>query len=525
MVTTSIGACNGQGECFVPIENDPAEGWSLSGNTVTLAAGLCGQLAGAPAAKGAASGTAQLFFANDANNPSCATKTEAQPVCGEAQLLGDGGGEDASSPGDGGAIAMGTGAPDANTSGGAFDSGKGSSGGGPNGPADAGQSAPVDASVVASGVLSGVTSLAAGPSTTCAVIQNNDVDCWGLVLGTETATPEPIAGLAGVSTGALGGSPTNGFACALQGAGGGPVSCEGANGTGQLGDESIMDSDSPMAVSGLTTATAIAAGTGFACAIVKSGDVECWGDDTYGQLGNETMGQTFTSPVAVQGLPMATAIALGSDFACALVQGGFVECWGDNANEIFGSSEAGAPASSSTPVTVEGFQVGDTISTIAAGLSHVCALMESGAVYCWGDNSFEQLGQSNSSLSVSATPIAVVPAGVTAIAAGGNATCVIMQGGEVECWGSNLDGQLGNASVGQFSAAPVTPGVSGAKSLVVGGEHACALLTDGTVECWGSNAYGQIGTGSYNFAIETASPVTAAGTGLAAASDAATPAP
>jgi len=511
MVTTSVGACNSQGQCFVPVENDPNEGWSVNGNTVTLAAGLCAQLMG---------GAAQLFVVD---NPMFPTKTDSQPVCEPTALTGDGGLETA----DGSAVAT----TDASTRGMAADSG-GSFGGGFGGdsstnapdatvtlPEDAGSGTgggfggPDTGAVEdASSVLTGVVSIAAGPVTTCAVLQSGNVDCWGLVLGDATPIPEPLAGLTGISTGAIGGTQSSEFACELES---NTPLCEGSNSSGQLGNNSTVDSDTPVAVAGITGATSIGAGAAFACALID-GTVQCWGDNTYGQLGNGT-NQSSSTPVSVSYIDTATEIAVGSNFACALEQGGAVECWGNNQYGILGDFEAST--SSNTPVSVTGF--GGVVPTqIAAGGNHVCVLTSQG-VYCWGDNTYDQLGMGGAAAGAS-SPTPVESFGltsITAVAAGGNETCVIVQAGQVACWGSNDEGQLGTSS-GSMSVTAMPVGVSSATAIAVGGEHACALLQGGSVKCWGYNLAGEIGTGSLSPTVVTPPQVvTGAGPGLATADD------
>jgi len=528
VTSNGVGACNAQGLCFVPIESDPVEGWVLSGNTVTLAPGLCSMLM---------ANTAQLYAVN---NASCPTKVESQPVCGLVQELGDGGvanGDDGGVAEDGGIASSGGGVRMADaavmTSSGGSSSGSGSSGGGFEGdaqtftpPLDAGTGtgfgAP-DATVPDAGttsVLTGVTSLAAGVDTTCAVIQDDTVDCWGVVLGVQMPTPTNVPGLDGVSVGAVGGNLTAGFACALES---GSVLCEGQNGSGQLGNGSQTPSDTPVLVSGLGgQATAVTAGAAFTCALV-SGTVECWGDNTYGQLGNGTAVSQSLEPVAVSNLTNATAIAAGSDFACAVVAGTSVECWGDNTYGILGPDADGGP-SSNEPVAVTGFIDTGTISSITAGMNHVCALFASGSLECWGDNSFDQLGTGGASVTgSSSSPVEAFGGTASQVAAGGNETCVVVQK-EVACWGANDQGQLGS-NPSSPSSSPVLAISLGttATAVVVGAEHACALVQGGSVECWGSNSNGQLGRGSSSATPETPAPVVAAGASSAEVPDASLP--
>jgi alpha-tubulin suppressor-like RCC1 family protein len=244
----------------------------------------------------------------------------------------------------------------------------------------------------------------------------------------------------------------------------------------------------------LTGVIAVSAGgSGFACALLTGGTVDCWG---------ASPGATTPSgtPAPVSGLTGATAISAGLDFACALVTGGTVECWGGNVSGQLGN---GSITDSSTPVVVIGLTGATAVS---AGAEAACAVLTGGTVECWGNNSAGQLG--NGSMTNSSTPVVVTGlTGATAVSAGGGSeddeiACALLTGGTVECWGFDDDGELGNGSM-TFSSGPVTvTGLTGATavSVTVGSAaeetFTCALLTGGTVQCWGQNGLGELGNGS-----------------------------
>jgi alpha-tubulin suppressor-like RCC1 family protein len=362
----------------------------------------------------------------------------------------------------------------------------------------AGESA---ASVQASATpSSGVTAIAAGDLHTCAVV-NGGVQCWGDNtngdLGNNSTTqsnvPVTVFGLAsgsGATAIAAGGY----HSCAVVNGG---VQCWGDNTNGDLGNNSTTESDVPLAVFGLasgSSATAIAAGEYYSCALVTGG-ILCWGANASGELGNNSTTQSNV-PVTVSGLSGkgVTGIAAGSSHTCAPVAGG-VECWGDNNLGDLGNNST---TSSSVPVTVSG--LGGSVTAIAAGENgfHSCAIV-SGGVQCWGDNNNGQLG--NNSTTESNVPVTVsgLPSGsgATAIAAGENHTCAVVNGG-VQCWGGNAYGQLGNNSTAE-SNMPVTvsglPSGSGATAIAAGEVHTCAIVKGG-VQCWGNNLGGQLGNNS-----------------------------
>ena len=132
----------------------------------------------------------------------------------------------------------------------------------------------------------------------------------------------------------------------------------------------------------------------------------CWGYNLFGQLGNGTTADSST-PVAVSGISTATSVTAGGDHACALLSGGSIKCWGYNG---YGSLGNGTTTDSSTPVTVSAIS---TAVSVTAGGEHTCAILSGGSVKCWGFNSDGELG--NGTTTDSLTPVAV--SGITAAVA------------------------------------------------------------------------------------------------------------
>jgi alpha-tubulin suppressor-like RCC1 family protein len=357
--------------------------------------------------------------------------------------------------------------------------------------------------------LGGTSSvLAAGGQETCSVTSTNALWCWGSnvngQLGTATPAAVTIPGATEAITGSFvpaqitsAGTAVTSVAvgdfhaCALsKGTGGGSeVQCWGDNAYGQLGGGAATMSQTPVTVQGLTNVTAIAAGGYHTCALA-GGSVMCWGNNADGQLGDGTTSNQ-SSPVAVQGLSGATAIVAGGAHTCALTSGGGVVCWGLN---NYGQLGTGSTVNSSTPVNVSGLATG--VKAIATGNSHTCALGDSGSVMCWGWNEYGQLG--NNSTNASYVPVSVTglsPA--TAIATGGDHTCAIVTGGAVWCWGNDQAGQLGDGQCIDSNVPVSVMAVSGSAIAIAAGiEHSCAMLTGGLLQCWGWNVTGQLGDGT-----------------------------
>ncbi len=183
--------------------------------------------------------------------------------------------------------------------------------------------------------------------------------------------------------------------------------------------------------------------------MLSGGTVQCWGGDTSGQLGNNTQGTSFDTPVAVSGLTSATAIALGSGFSCALTSGGGVQCWGDNQYGELGNNAAGT--NSSVPVAVSGLT---GVTALGGGDEHACAVASGGSLQCWGSNQYGQLGTGSTTQSNVPGAVSGLSSGVASVAGGQYHTCALTSAGAVQCWGWNMYGQLGNNSTSQ-SDVPV----------------------------------------------------------------------
>ena len=308
----------------------------------------------------------------------------------------------------------------------------------------------------------------------------------------------------------------------------GQVYCWGDNGTGQLGDNTTTNSWTPIAVNTTAgtgamngkTITQITSGANHTCALDTLGQVYCWGDNGFGQLGDNSTTNSWT-PVAVNTTAgtgamngkTITQITSGANHTCAIDTAGQVYCWGENA---YGQLGDNTTTGRTTPVAVNttvgaGAMDGKVIAQITAGSTHTCALDIAGQVYCWGLNSAGQLG--DNSTTNRWAPVAVnTTAGtgdmdgktITQITAGYTHTCALDTLGQVYCWGYNSRGQLGDGSFSNDptlvpAAVNTTAGVSAMNGkviiqIVAGAVHACALDVAGSIYCWGyNNPHGTLG--------------------------------
>jgi alpha-tubulin suppressor-like RCC1 family protein len=277
--------------------------------------------------------------------------------------------------------------------------------------------------------------------------------------------------------------------------------------------------DNPFEEGNTTGVNNIRAGESHTCALLSTGDVRCWGRPTYGQLGYgnsfpvgaDANSPQYPYPYSAGNVPLmgkATKIAVGLNHTCALLDTGFVRCWGVNNFGQLGLNSM-QNVGDAEPITNFGYvSLGGIATSISAGYNHTCALMDTGNVRCWGYNGHGQLGYGNTE-NVGDNEQAhrygdvEVGAPVKDIVAGGNHTCVITTTNKVRCWGYNGHGQLGlnnTTTVGNNDkpslAADVNLGGGNPVQLSAGGNHTCALIDNGYVRCWGYNGHGQLGYGN-----------------------------
>jgi alpha-tubulin suppressor-like RCC1 family protein len=218
----------------------------------------------------------------------------------------------------------------------------------------------------------------------------------------------------------------------------------------------------------------------------------------------------------------AVAIIASGQDTCALLQSGAMQCWGDN---YCGQLGDGTTISRTTAVYVRNSDNTSNLANVVAitggagngnddiGGSHICALLQSGAVQCWGSNRAGELGDAN--MTDSYLPVDVRNLddttnllGVVGITGGALHTCALLQSGAMQCWGDNYYGQLGNGSTINSNIPVTVKGLtSHAVAITAGNQHTCALLQSGAMQCWGYNQYGQLGDGSSGSSPVT-SPVT-----------------
>jgi len=349
--------------------------------------------------------------------------------------------------------------------------------------------------------------ISTGHSHTCAILDDGSVNCWGdntygqLGDGTTTdrSTPTQTSSL-GTDRAAVAITAGGLHTCAILADG--SVSCWGANSQGQLGDGTTTDRNTPTQTSSLgTNKTAVAINTGYehTCVILDDGSVSCWGDNYYGQLGDETNTDRNT-PIQIFSLGTwrtAVAITTGGMHTCAILDVGSVSCWGYNGHGTLGD---GTTTHRNTPTQTTSLGTDKTAVAISAGYQDTCVILDDGSVSCWGRNHIGQLGDGTTTDRNTPTQTSSLGTGRTAVAisAGRYHTCAILDDGSGSCWGWNYYGGLGDGTTTNRNIPSQTPIIWEGKNVIgiSAYEHTCVILDEGSVSCWGRNYIGQLGDGS-----------------------------
>jgi alpha-tubulin suppressor-like RCC1 family protein len=343
----------------------------------------------------------------------------------------------------------------------------------------------------------------------------------------------------------------------------GNAGCWGSNDYGVLGVplDQVTDGPSWLPLAGDPVALATSAFHG--CAVLEGGAVHCWGanpDDLLGRPNGacterETDGTCVSRPGATLLTSGAVALAAGGrppvlassgqdareprPLTCALMDSGQVSCWGDNSAGALGTLEpvlerpepdlvmdtAGFPLRDVVHIAVGADRVyaidelgevwfwGGTVSRgarreplprarhLAVGQRHSCLVTDGGAVMCWGDNTNGQVGDPDAArfcnpetedCQLGITRVVGVSRAVE-VAVGAHHSCALDLDGRVTCWGSNQHTQLGDEVPSLISGPVVVPLPGKATQVVAGRGHSCAALMGGAVMCWGAGGAGQLG--------------------------------
>jgi hypothetical protein len=375
-------------------------------------------------------------------------------------------------------------------------------------------------------LLAGAKSMIGDDGGFCSVLSSGGVDCWGDTLGNgtenESATPVQVVGINGVGTlsGVKSLASMQFSFCAVLNSGG--VDCWGEDTFGELGNGTVgTTSYVPVQVENiegngpLTGVSSLDGGgsPGSYCAVLTTGEVDCWGNGTDGDLGD---GSTSDSDIPVQVVntsddgPLTGVVSVvrnggpsydASGF-CAVLTSGNVDCWGDTGG--WGDGNGGVP------VEVGG-GLDDVVSLVSDNGGY-CAVLASEGVDCWGPDVGDVGVLGDGTVGGSLDPVAVEGLGgvgttlgdvkslVTDSGYSENGFCALLTTGLVDCWGGGgVYGSLGDGPAEpQQSAVPVqVEGVTDAKSIQGAELGYCVVVSSGGSDCWGFDVYGELGNGIF----------------------------
>ncbi|MCB9569825.1 MAG: hypothetical protein H6710_21840 [Myxococcales bacterium] len=386
-----------------------------------------------------------------------------------------------------------------------------------------------------------VVDLAAGQGHACVVLFSGKVKCWGgynnsgdLGLGNTDpygTTPGTMGNdLPFVDLGAGGlASAIDSYyqGCAI--VEGDKLKCWGQGTFGALGSGSSANlGDGPGEMGDALpfvdlgtgrTAVAVATGVWTTCALLDDASAKCWGWNSNGWLGQGDkkdrgdnpgeMGDALPAIDLGAGVTVET-IALDNSHACALLSGGDVKCWGQQAEGNLGNGKANgggvgdAPGEMGDALPIVDFGGGHTVKALSVGARHGCVILDNDQVKCWGSNTYGQLGLGDTEHRGDAPgemgdalPFVDLGVGRSAvqIAASYFHSCAILDDDSLKCWGRNFGGALGqgdtdNRGDGPGEMGDALPAIdlgAGRHAIKVapGANYVCAVLDDHGVKCWG----------------------------------------
>ena len=283
----------------------------------------------------------------------------------------------------------------------------------------------------------------------------------------------------------------------------------GGNNRGQLGDGTTIDRSIPVqTIDNITDWQEIIVGSAFMAGLTKSGRIWCWGENTYGQLGDNSSGQAASKSSPVQTITFATnwtKISAGSSFLGAIKDDGSLWMWGNN---NYGQLGDGSRLDKSSPVQTTAFGTDwasvscpKTVDTTG----YAAGIKTDNTIWLWGNNYFGQLGDNTTVHKSSPVQTVTFATNWSKVALGHGHVAAIKSDGSLWTWGFNYYGQLGDNSV-VTKSSPVQTAAGGStwSQVACGFLHTVAIKSDGTLWSWGHGIYGQLGQGEF---LSISSPV------------------
>ena len=354
--------------------------------------------------------------------------------------------------------------------------------------------------------VDGWKDLASSNTGSCAVSASNSVYCWGASVATPTLLARgdiPVnATISAITAG------TNHYCVvANEWAYCWGTNSDGRLGDGTVVAKTTPKAVLRGVIPAAKKLADISAGSNHTCTLTTDSLVYCWGYGAYGQLGRNSIANSSTPIAIVQGgMPAGaavSAISAGGYNTCAIVSGGWVYCWGTN-NDGEAGNGTNSQVNFPTAVSSGDIQGSSTIATVSVGSNHSCVLSNTGLAYCWGAGFSGRLGNGDSYDSNVPVVVAQGSEPFTKLSIGVGDTCAVTASGGGYCWGVNGNGQLGGGS--SYASSPYVntpiyvlngskPSTVGFTAIKPGDTHVCALASSKKIYCWGSAVDGKLGNG------------------------------
>lgn len=215
--------------------------------------------------------------------------------------------------------------------------------------------------------------------------------------------------------------------------------------------------------------------------------MQCWGYNLRGQLGDGTTTNRLT-PVLVSGLDIVPVeVSLGGSHTCVRSAAGAVRCWGQN---TYGELGIGTTQNQPLPVA----PTISAVTKIEAGYNFTCAIT-SGDLFCWGDRNYGKLGSGSATVNITSPQKVSGTAKYKSVALGNYHACGVTTSNTVSCWGYNKYGQVGDGTITDVFTPKAVAGLSNVEVVDVGAYFSCAKIVGSTtIYCWGANEQGQQGS-------------------------------
>jgi alpha-tubulin suppressor-like RCC1 family protein len=293
-----------------------------------------------------------------------------------------------------------------------------------------------------------------GGDHTCGVRANGKLYCWGAdaegQVGNGGESSEPVIAPRRIGTFedwayvATGGSHT----CGVRR--NGKLYCWGSDGAGQVGDGDATAATAPRRIGTFEDWATAGAGYAHSCGVRTNGKLYCWGSDEFGQVGDGDAVGNSTVPRRIGTFEDWATADGGYGHSCGVRKNGKLYCWGsDNFGQV---GDGDNPTEAAAPRRIGTFEDWANVSALN---SHTCGTRRNGKLYCWGYDTFGQIGDGGDNVNALAPLRIGTFEDWTTVSAGNTHTCGVRRNGKLYCWGVDDEGEVGDGVDESTKTAPL----------------------------------------------------------------------